>query len=193
VDGETRPLHSTVAFDGQMPSRQERRRAEREAAKRAPAQAGAAGAAGAGATPANVTANPLGHWTTQAADPGALFVALGAENVKRKAGEGDGEAQFSEGYRLLSVNEVEGTPLGSAGRSPEADAGSALVPHSVSVAHQTEVEVSLWPFVCLIKRCICGMPTLSGGGHGASGEGGGARACVCYGGVGLYSPRAEGA
>ena len=55
-----------------MPSRQERRKAERDAAKRAPATTGAAGAGGATAARAgvnvNVNVNPLGDWTTQAAD-----------------------------------------------------------------------------------------------------------------------------
>jgi hypothetical protein len=68
-----------------MPSRQERRKAERDAAKRdatkrASAQAraagaggtgGAGGSGGAGAAHANVNMNPnpVGDWTTQAADP----------------------------------------------------------------------------------------------------------------------------
>jgi len=67
-DGErtrslTRPLGCSVR---QMPpSRQERRKEERDAAKNAPARAGAGGAAAALAK--NV--NPIGDWTTQAADP----------------------------------------------------------------------------------------------------------------------------
>jgi len=134
VEGETRTLHSTDPFDSQMPS-QERRRAERDAAKRAPAQAGAAGATVAAAALANVNLNPLGHWTTQAEDHFA-FRAIGAENVKRMAGEGDGGAQYSQGYRLPSEAEgATGTPLGTAGRSPWADVGFA--PHSFPVAHQT--------------------------------------------------------
>ena len=36
----------------------------------------------------------------------ALLYALGAEIVERKAAEGDREAQWSQGYRL--VNDVEG-------------------------------------------------------------------------------------
>ena len=55
-----------------MPSRQERRKAERDAAKRAPGQAGAGGAGGAGGAAtalANLSVNPGGDWTTQAADP----------------------------------------------------------------------------------------------------------------------------
>jgi hypothetical protein len=104
-----------------MPSRQERRKAERDAAKRAPAQArasgaaGAAGAAGAGATGAagaaaaraNVILNPgisVGDWTTQAGPIRAaeMFRALGAETVKRRAGEGDSEAQWRLGRGLHS-------------------------------------------------------------------------------------------
>jgi hypothetical protein len=72
-----------------MASRQERRKAERDADKRAPAQAGAAGAGGAAAALAdlNVNVNPVGDWTTQAADPYELFRAHGAQIVKHRAGE----------------------------------------------------------------------------------------------------------
>ena len=114
------------------PSRQERRTAERSAAKRAPVQAGAAGA---GAAPANLDVNPVGDWTTQTADPSALFNALGVAGVKRKAGEGDREAQWSLGSWLVAVeanNRGEGEPLGTAGRSPM-DVGfeaSNFAPHS---------------------------------------------------------------
>jgi len=107
-----------------MPSRQERRRAERDAAKRAPGQA----AGGAAAARANVITNPVGDWTTQAADPSVLFRALGDDIVKRRAGAGDREAQWSLGYRL--VNDADGaagaTNLGEGGRSPKADVGLAL-------------------------------------------------------------------
>jgi hypothetical protein len=67
-----------------MPSRQERRQAKRDAAKRAPRAeaAGAAGAAAALANP-NVNVNPVGDWTTQAANPKVLFDALGGETVKQ--------------------------------------------------------------------------------------------------------------
>jgi len=147
-------VHSTVAFDGQMPSRQERRRAEREAAKRAPDQAGVARAAGAAAPPTNVTVNPLGDWTTQSEDP-AAFGALGAENVKRMADEGDAAAQYSQGYRLLCEAGAAGMPLGMT-RSTKADVGFALCTAQFPVAHQTEVEVSMWSFVCLNKRVMCG-------------------------------------
>jgi hypothetical protein len=140
----------------------------------------------------NVNVNPVGDWTTQAGDPLVLFRALGPEIVKKRAAEGDREAQFSEGYRLLSAAGVAGMPPGVA-RSPQEDVGLALCTAQFPVAHQTEVEVSLWSFACLIKQFSCGMPTLSGGGHKASGEGGGARTCVRYGGVGIYSPREAGA
>ena len=110
-----------------MPSRQERRKAERDAAKRAPAQAGAAGAA---ATLVNVHLNPrdpaVGDWTTQAADPRVLVRALGAEIVRQRAGAGDREAQWSQGYKLVREAGVPGTPLGAAGRSPKADVGLHL-------------------------------------------------------------------
>jgi hypothetical protein len=73
-----------------MPSRQERRKAERDAAKRAPGQAGAGGAGGAAAALAslNVNVNPVGDWTTQAADPSVLYRELGSEVIKQMAGEG---------------------------------------------------------------------------------------------------------
>jgi hypothetical protein len=79
-----------------MASRKERRKAERDAAKRAPGQAGAAGAGGgAGAARANVNMNPVGDWTTQAADPYALLHAIGPHVVKERARAGDREAQWS--------------------------------------------------------------------------------------------------
>jgi hypothetical protein len=112
-----------------MPSRQERRKAERDAAKRAPGQAGAWGAGGAGgasaAPAANVNMNPVGDWTTQAEDPRLLFRALGAEIVTQRAGAGDREAQFSQGYRLVRDTDVAAgaSSLGAAGRSPKADVG----------------------------------------------------------------------
>ena len=107
------------------PSRQERRKAERDAAKRAPAQAGATGAAGAAVAFAKVNVNPGGDWTTQAADSNLLFRALGAKLVKQRAGEGDREALFSLGCRLLiEADGFAGTPLCAAGRS-KADVGLA--------------------------------------------------------------------
>jgi len=112
-----------------MPSRQERRKAERDAAKRTPAQAGAAGAAGAAADLAilNVNVNPVGDWTTQADDPMVLFDALGVENLRQRAVEGDREAQFSLGCWLVcEADGAAGTPLGTASRSPKADVGFAL-------------------------------------------------------------------
>jgi hypothetical protein len=56
-------------------------------------------------------------------DSSALFHAIGAQVVKRKADEGDREAQWSLGYRLLSEDGVPGMPLGAAGRTPKADVG----------------------------------------------------------------------
>ena len=121
-----------------MPSRQERRKAERDAAKRAPAQAGAAGAA---AALANITLNPThpgGDWTTQAADPSVLFRAVGPEILKRRARDGDREAQWTLG--MWSVREAdggarEGLALGTGGRSPKAEAGLALRTARFPVAH----------------------------------------------------------
>ena len=125
------PLGSFRQISGSMPSRQERRRAERDAAKRAPRAgaadaagaaraaraagasgaagaaeaaeaAGAAGAAGVAAALANLNVNARGDWTTQAEDPWVLVRARGAEIVEQRAGEGDMEAQFSQGYVLLA-------------------------------------------------------------------------------------------
>jgi len=56
-------------------------------------------------------------------NPSALFEALGAQVVERRAVEGDREAQYSLGYRLMSEAGVAGMPLGAAGRSPKADVG----------------------------------------------------------------------
>jgi len=58
-------------------------------------------------------------------DASALLDALGAEIVKRKAGEGDREAQYSQGIQLMCEDGVAGALLGAAGRSPKADAGLA--------------------------------------------------------------------
>ena len=124
------------------PSRQERRKTERDAAKRAP-RAGAAGTAGAAAALANLNVNARGDWTTQAEDPWVLVRALGAGILKHRAGEGDREAQYSQGYSLMSDAGVPGTPLGAAGRSPKADVGLALCTALFPVAHPTEM------------RCTC--------------------------------------
>ena len=108
------------------PSRQERRKAERDAAKRAPARAGAAGAGGAAAALANLNVNPLGDWTTQNADQNVMFQALGVAAVKRKASEGDREAQFSQVMWLMPEAEGGVGELGASGRAPQADVGTAL-------------------------------------------------------------------
>ena len=60
--------------------------------------------------------------------------------MKRKAGEGDMEAQFSLGYRLMA--EAEGSaeaPLGTAGRSPKTDVGLALRTAQFPVARKAEM------------------------------------------------------
>jgi hypothetical protein len=121
-----------------MASRQERRKAERDAAKRAPGQAAAGAAGGAAAARANENTSPVGDWTTQAADPSALFHALGANIVQLRAGAGDREAQFSQGYKLLSEADVAAgaTSLGAAGKPPSADVGLTLCT-AHPVAHQT--------------------------------------------------------
>jgi len=117
-----------------MPSRsKERRKAERDAA------AAKTGAAGAAAALANLNVDPPGDWTTQAADPNVLFRALGDSFVKRKAAEGDREAQFSWGVRVMSeAAGVSGVHIGSGGRSPKAEAGLELW-NKFPVAHNTEM------------------------------------------------------
>ena len=72
-------------------------------------------------------------------DPSALLSVLGAQVVERRAAEGDREAQYSMGYRLMSEARVAGTPLGAGGRSPKADAGLARCTAQFPVAHQTEM------------------------------------------------------
>ena len=117
-----RPPPAGCSFRQMPPSRQERRKAERDAAKRAPAQAGAAGA---NTARANAIGHPLGDWTSQTEDPGALLTALGIQTVKQRAAQGDREAQWSMGFGL--VNAADGaagaTTVGAAGRSPRADVG----------------------------------------------------------------------
>ena len=89
--------------------------------------ASAAGAAGAAAALANLNVNVGGDWTTQAEDPWVLVRAVGAEIVRQRARAGDREAQFSQGYKLVSdADEGVGTMLGEGGRSPKADVGFAL-------------------------------------------------------------------
>jgi hypothetical protein len=47
--------------------------------------------------------------------------------VKQRAAEGDMEAQFTQGYRLVSETyRPTGTTMGEGGRSPKADVGFAL-------------------------------------------------------------------
>jgi hypothetical protein len=135
------PRKRLLSIPPRMPSRQERRKPERDAAKRAPAQAGAAGAA---VALANVHLNPRdpagGDWTTQGADPNLLARALGWNILKQRAGAGDREPQWSLGFQLLSAADgVAGTPLGAAGRSPEADVGLALYTAQFPVARKTEM------------------------------------------------------
>jgi len=116
------------SFRQMPPSRQERRKAERDAAK-APAKSGAGGAAGAAAAArTNVNVNPVGDWTTQTEDPNVMFRALGSPGVQQMAAAGDGAAQYRLGYMLVSEAGVEGTPLGAAGRSPQADVGWNIAP-----------------------------------------------------------------
>ena len=118
-----------------MPSRQERRKAERDAAKRAPGQAGAAGAAAARVNPRN----SVGDWTTQAADPDVLRRALGSRLLKQRAGDGDRQAQFSLGYRLVIGAGTAGTPVGTAGSSPKEEVGLAPRATQFTFAHNTEL------------------------------------------------------
>ena len=60
-------------------------------------------------------------------NPSVLVEALGAEVVKQRAAEGEGEAQFSQGFMLVSEADGDvGLLLGVSGRSPMADVGFAL-------------------------------------------------------------------
>jgi TPR repeat protein len=84
----------------------------------------------------HVNANPpLGDWTTQAEDPNALFHALGPQMVQRKADAGDRDAQYSLGYVLVQAAGGEGEPVAAAGRSPESDAGMALLEKAAGQGH----------------------------------------------------------
>jgi hypothetical protein len=84
-----------------MPSRQ----AQRAAARRAfdEAEAGAGGAAAALASP-HLHPTPLGDWSTQMRNPSVMLKALGAETLRRKAEEGDRDAQFSQARGPLTAS-----------------------------------------------------------------------------------------
>jgi hypothetical protein len=73
-------------------------------------------------------------------DPSVLFQALGTAIVKQRAAAGDGEAQYSLGFRLVA--EADGGPygalLGANGRSPNSDVGLALCTAHFPVANRTE-------------------------------------------------------
>jgi TPR repeat protein len=71
-------------------------------------------------------------------DPSALFEALGAEAVKQRAAEGEGEAQFSQGCRLVCEGD-DGVSMGAGGRTPMADVGPILSTEVFQVDHRTEV------------------------------------------------------
>ena len=63
---------------------------------------------------------------------------MGGEVLRRRAGGGDREAQWSLGWALMSNAGVPGTPLGAAGSSPQADVGLALCTSQFLVAHQND-------------------------------------------------------
>jgi len=67
-------------------------------------------------------------------DPSALFRTLGAEVVRQRAAIGEGEAQFTEGCRLVSAADGNGSLKGASGRSPMADVGLALCTAQCPVA-----------------------------------------------------------
>jgi len=74
----------------------------------------------------SMTCRAISAWP----DPSALFEAIGGERVKRRATEGDREAQYSHGCRLMSeVVFADGAGLsGAAGRysrSPKLEVGLA--------------------------------------------------------------------
>jgi hypothetical protein len=69
-------------------------------------------------------------------DPSALVRSVGAEVVKQRAAKGEGEAQFSQGCRLVSRADADARALdgaadllGASARSPTADVGLALFSH----------------------------------------------------------------
>jgi len=86
--------------------------------------------------------DPGGDWTTQAADPTLLFHSIGAAILKQRAGEGDREAQFSQGYRLVASEAdmaAGAVTFGASGRSPRTDVGLlALCIDNFPNAHETE-------------------------------------------------------
>jgi hypothetical protein len=90
---------------------------------------------------------------------------------------------------MNSEDGAEGTPRGAAGSSPPAKVGLGLcAPMSFrSLTRPSRVASSMWSPDDQVKHSR--VPTLGGGGHGASGEGGSARARVRYGCVGRYLPR----
>ena len=91
--------------------------------------------------------NPLGDWTTQEQDPAALFQKLGPEIVRKRAFDGDREAQWSLGFQLVSAAGGHAGSLGAGGRSPMADVGLALLTHRFRVSPRCGH---------LTKRLICG-------------------------------------
>ena len=68
----------------------------------------------------------------------ALHRAIGGENLHRRAAEGDAEAQFSQGFLLISAM-TPGMPMGSGGSSPEGDVGLAHRTDELPVVHMTEI------------------------------------------------------
>jgi len=82
----------------------------------------------------------------------ALIDALGDEAVRQMAAKGEGEAQYSQGFLLVSRADGDrGTPLGASGRSPMADVGLALSTCISRVAHRTEARRCGH-----LKTCFCG-------------------------------------
>ena len=72
-------------------------------------------------------------------DPSALFDALGVGVVEQMAAWGDGKAQFSQGYLLVSeADGGAGLLMGAGGRSPKADVGLALSTYTLRVARRIE-------------------------------------------------------
>ena len=72
-----------------------------------------------------------------------LYEALEAGALKEMAAKGDGEAQFSQGWLLVSHADGNAGLLGAGlmgagGRSPMADVGLALCTAQFPVADQTE-------------------------------------------------------
>ena len=67
-------------------------------------------------------------------NPSVLIRALGAEVVEQRAAKGEGEAQFTQGCRLVSEADGNADLLGASGNSLMADVGLALCTYVLRVS-----------------------------------------------------------